>query len=65
MLQTALKALKTNFSYIKDMTFLSPKHIVKLLSNTSFPYEIADLSEIVRVNGSEKQAIVSFNGSKK
>ena len=56
---------KLIFSYIKDITFINTVHRVKNSLMPSFSFKIADQAEIVRVKGSEKQAIVSCNGSEK
>ena len=50
---------------MKDITFLNTVHQVKNLLKLPFSSKIADQAEIVRVKGSEKQAIVSCNGSEK
>ena len=52
-------------SYIKDITFINTIDKVKYLGLPSFSFKIADKAEIVIVKGSQKQAIVSYNGSEK
>ena len=50
---------------MKDITFLNTVHYVKISFKPPFSSKIAYQAEIVRVKGSEKQAIVSCNGSEK
>ena len=50
---------------MKDNTFLNIIHKLKNSFQPPFSSKIADSAEIVRVKGSEKQATVSCNGSKK
>ena len=50
---------------MKDITFLNIIHKVKFLFSATFRSKIADLAENVRLEGPEKQAIVSFSGPEK
>ena len=50
---------------MKDITFLNIIHKLKISFQPPFSSKIADSTEIVRIKGSEKQAIVSWNGPKK
>ena len=47
---------------MKDIAFLNIIHKEKILFSPLFSSKIADLAEIVRLEGSEKQAIVSVPG---
>ena len=53
------------FSYMKDITSLNIIHKVKASFEAPFSSKIADLAEIVRLKGPEKQAIVSCSGPEK
>ena len=50
---------------MKDITFLNIIHKVKISFSPPFTHKIDDLAENVRLEGSEKQAIVSCGGPKK
>ena len=52
-------------SYMKDITSLNIIHKVKISFEPPFSSKIADLAEIVRLKGPEKQAIVSCSGPEK
>ena len=54
-----------NFSYMKDITSLNIIHKVKISFEPPFSSKIADLAEIVRLEGPEKQAIVSCSWPEK
>ena len=53
------------FSYMKDITSLNIIHKVKISFEPPFSSKIAYLVEIVRLEGPEKQAIVSCSGPEK
>ena len=54
-----------NFSYMKDITSLNIIHKVKISFEPPFSSKIADLADIVRLKGPEKQAIVSCSRPEK
>ena len=53
------------FSYMKDIISLNIIHKVKISFEPPFSSKIADLAQIVRLEGPEKQAIVSCSGPEK
>ena len=56
---------KQIFSYMKDITSLNIIHKVIFSFSPPFSSKIADLAENVRLEGPEKQAIVSCSGLEK
>ena len=50
---------------MKDITFLKIIYKVKILRSPPFSFKIADLAENARLEGPEKQAIVSCSGPQK
>ena len=50
---------------MKDITSLNIIHKVKISFEPPFSSKIADLAQIVRLEGPEKQAIVSCSGPEK
>ena len=55
---------KYAFSYMNDITFLNIIHMEKILFSAPFSSKIGNLAENVRLEGPEKQEIVSSSGQK-
>ena len=57
--------MKYIVSYMKHMTFLNIIHKVTISFSPPFSSTIADLAESVKLEGQNKQAIVSCSGPEK